>query len=295
MSGATGPRPAVVVGVDGSDPSRRAARWAAVEAAARGTTLRLVSAWQAPVLTTWATLATPGVDPTVFERSARETLDEVVRELRAAFGDGAPELAAETVEGLPRDVLLGAARGEALLVVGTRGRGGLARAVLGSVSAACAHHTPVPLAVIGEGAPDPGSGDLVVGFDGSPGAEAALRWAVVDARATGAAVRVVHGWAARVGEPDGIPPDGTVVGDLTAAVERAVADALAGLDALPRITVQVVPRAAAPALVAGAEGAGALVVGTRGHGGFVGLLLGSVSQACLHHAPGPVVIVPPAQ
>jgi nucleotide-binding universal stress UspA family protein len=145
---------------------------------------------------------------------------------------------------------------------------------------------------VGEHAPDPGTSDLVVGFDRSAGARAALRWAVDDARTTGAKVRVVHGWNVAIGDPFGVAADGSLVGDPTAVIEAAVAEAVADMGTIPPISVEVVPLHPAHALLSSAEGAGALVVGSRGHGGFVGLLLGSVGQACLHHAPCPMVIVP---
>lgn len=145
-------------------------------------------------------------------------------------------------------------------------------------------------------------GTIVVGVDGSEASAAALRWALEEARRRGTTLRLVHAWhrpleAAPMAAPMWL--DGEVFESLrTAAAElldRMVAeagDAATGVE-LERIVVEA---GAARALLAAADGADLLVVGSRGHGGFLGLLLGSVSQQCAHHAPCPVVIVPaPAQ
>lgn len=140
---------------------------------------------------------------------------------------------------------------------------------------------------------------IVVGIDGSDGSRRALEWAIAEARLRGAAVEVVMTWH----EPyvAGAPVlAGTARQDLE-AVERAhrsemdrVLDSTdtRGLDApVERILVQ---GRAAGVLVDVARGADLLVVGSRGRGGFTGLLLGSVSQQVAAHAPCPVVIVPSA-
>lgn len=282
----------VVVGVDGSDGARRALRWAARQAARTGAALRVVSAWQAPATTSYATLSAPYLDPEPFRSGAQQVVRRAEAEVAALMGAAAPPVAGTTAEGPAAAVLLGEAGAASLLVVGSRGRGGFASALLGSVSSTCSHHTSVPLAVIGEEAPDPGAGDLVVGFDGSPGARAALRWAAADARRSGAKVRVVHGWSTSIGEPYGVMPDGSLVGDPTPDIEQEVAATVADMEEVPPIEVVVVPLPGAKALVRSAVGAAALVVGSRGHGGFAGLLLGSVSRSCLHHAPCPLVLVP---
>lgn len=285
------PRP-LVVGVDGSESSARAVRWAALEASRVGAPLELLSAWQTPVTTSWGTLGTPYVDPAIFEGNATEAVRAAKAQVTEEMGADAPPMTGATAAGPPAPALLDAAQHASLLVVGTRGRGGLARAVLGSVSTTCAHHTPVPLVVVGDEAPDPGTGGLVVGFDDSPGARAALRWAVADARATGATVHVTHSWTTPIGEPFGNLPNEPLLRDPTPAIERAVTETLAGEPDLPPITVDVVPAPAARHLAERAKGEAALVVGSRGHGGFVGLLLGSVSQSLLHHGPRLLVIVP---
>ena len=139
---------------------------------------------------------------------------------------------------------------------------------------------------------------IVVGVDGSPESVAALRWAAQEARLRGATLRVVHAWFMPMvftsgppllvlSEPrDGLAEEGEKV--LSHALERVAAD-------VEGLTVErsVVEGSAAHCLLRAGEGADLLVVGSRGHGGFHGLLLGSVSQQCAHHAPCPVVIVRP--
>ena len=140
---------------------------------------------------------------------------------------------------------------------------------------------------------------IVVGIDGSPTSRAALHWALDEARAHGAAVTVVHAWhdpytgSALPFAPGLIDPTSYhAVGErlLDSVVD---AENLSGLSEPVRRLV--VHDSAAHALVEAADGADLLVVGSRGHGGFTGLLLGSVSQQVIHHARCPVVVLPPAE
>jgi nucleotide-binding universal stress UspA family protein len=138
---------------------------------------------------------------------------------------------------------------------------------------------------------------IVVGVDGSGGARDALRFALEEARFRRAAVRVVAAWHVPVAAYGGafVPPDPALVAepdpDARRAAERALEDAG---DLADDVDVETVVREGAPAqvLLEEADDADLLVVGSRGLGGFRGLLLGSVSQQCAHHAPCPVVIVP---
>jgi nucleotide-binding universal stress UspA family protein len=140
-------------------------------------------------------------------------------------------------------------------------------------------------------------GKIVVGIDGSPQSHAALRFAASEARLRGASLHLVHAWSVPY-VPVSTAPF-VVVGGLP-ELERAVAEQgeivlreateavdLSGIE----VELEVARGNAAHALVQAAAGAELLVVGSRGHGGFTGLLLGSVSQACAHHAPCPVVVV----
>ena len=132
---------------------------------------------------------------------------------------------------------------------------------------------------------------IVVGVDRSRGAEAALRWAADEARLRGADLEVVHCWANYPIGTELAYVDPTLFEEGAATV---LTEALAHLGDVDGVEVKsrLVRGAAAPALLDAGDGAALLVVGARGHGGFTGLLLGSVSQQVSHHAPCPVVIVP---
>ena len=135
-------------------------------------------------------------------------------------------------------------------------------------------------------------GSIVVGIDGSEPSMSALRWAVRQAELTGARLRVVmcweypvtYGWAPPY--PEGFDPEDDVSRCIDQAVE-AVVPKTSTVD-VERVVIEGHP---APTLVEAAKDAALLVVGTRGHGGFFGLLLGSVSEHCVTHAPCPVVVV----
>ena len=144
-------------------------------------------------------------------------------------------------------------------------------------------------------------GTVVVGIDGSVGSQEALRFAATEARLRKAKLKLVTAWALTyVAAPIGMmaPIDDALLPELQenarAVLDQAVKEVLgdtAGLE-IEKVIAEGSP---AQVLVDAAQGADLLVVGTRGHGGFVGLLLGSVSQQIAHHAPCPVVIVPRAK
>jgi nucleotide-binding universal stress UspA family protein len=135
---------------------------------------------------------------------------------------------------------------------------------------------------------------IVVGVDGSEAAHRALEWAVDEARRRNAVVEAIHAWHqpfitgyAYLGEMD--------LNNYLAEAEKTLDTALASVDTEGvAVEHKVVPGGASHVLVDEAKGASLLVVGSRGRGGFTGLLLGSVSQQVAHHAPCPTVIIPAA-
>jgi nucleotide-binding universal stress UspA family protein len=147
---------------------------------------------------------------------------------------------------------------------------------------------------------------VVVGIDGSAGAAEALRWAIAEARPRKARLRIVHAWtfgntgmplggfAAAGGFESGVSLGIDSVDLQRAAevdlLERAIGEVAEGVEAV-EVERQVVEGRAAQVLIGAAVGADLLVVGSRGHGGFVGLMLGSVTQQCVSHASCPVVVV----
>jgi nucleotide-binding universal stress UspA family protein len=133
---------------------------------------------------------------------------------------------------------------------------------------------------------------IVVGVDGSPSSMKALRWAIRQAKLTGAEVEAVIAWSYPSGYGWAPFSDGAV--DLEGDAGKILIEALAEVSGIaPDVVVEplVVQGHAADVLVRAAEGADLLVVGSRGHGGFAGMLLGSVSQHCVHHASCPVLIL----
>lgn len=139
---------------------------------------------------------------------------------------------------------------------------------------------------------------IVVGVDHSEGAKAALRFALEEAKLRQATLRVVHAWQygyiGATGLEGAYPAAGGDIKELRDAAESALEETLRGsireTDTV-EIERRVVEGRAAAVLVDESRDADLLVVGSRGHGGFAGLLLGSVSQQCAHHAACPVVIV----
>ncbi|MER6399463.1 universal stress protein [Kitasatospora sp. NPDC059973] len=136
---------------------------------------------------------------------------------------------------------------------------------------------------------------IVVGVDGSPASERALRWAIDYARLAGGGVRAIaaweypafYGWAGLAMPPaEGFNPEELAGRTLSETVAK-----VAGADAGVRVAETVMPGNAAQALLEAAQGAALLVVGSRGLGGFSGALLGSVSRHLTEHAPCPVVVV----
>jgi nucleotide-binding universal stress UspA family protein len=139
----------IVVGVDGSDASKEALRWAVDEAKLRRATVVAVHAWQVPVppievgVPSVPTLETVDLLPEL-ERAAHRLVESVVAEVA---GDAGVEVEAVAAEGLPATVLIEAARDAELLVVGSRGRGGFLGLLLGSVSHQVAQHAPCPVVI----------------------------------------------------------------------------------------------------------------------------------------------------
>jgi nucleotide-binding universal stress UspA family protein len=294
------PPGAVIVGIDGSAPSLRAARWAAAEARSWGVPLVLAHVWSLPTVEWPYPAGVAFVDPGPVRHTSGQILDQAADALRAEMGGDGPEIRPVSLEGQPAHQLIEAAAGARALVLGTRGQGGFAGLLLGSVVAACLHHARTPVVAIGGNLVLPGAGPVVVGVDSSDGSRRALTWAAAEAARHGALLRVVHGWDTAAVEPPGPQAFGPLDGDdFAVAADRflteLVDDVLRGADLgedRPEVECLVVPAPAAEALLWEARSAALLVAGTRGRGGFTGLLLGSVSRQCANHAPCPVAVVP---
>ena len=137
--------PLVVVGIDGSACSHEALSFAVNEAKLRGARLQLVTAWSVPAMV-YAGGYTANIDPATFLADAEAISTAAVTEAREIAGD--LEIAATTPNEQPASALISAAEDADLLVVGSRGHGGFARLLLGSVSEQLAHHAPCPVTII---------------------------------------------------------------------------------------------------------------------------------------------------
>ncbi|MFC4950738.1 universal stress protein [Pseudonocardia sp. GCM10023141] len=290
-------RRAVVVGVDGSDNATRALRWAVEEAGRRRLPLRVVHAFG------WteehAADGRPGHSP-----AYRATLLERAHKLVAAAAAGAHgldpalEIEQEVTAGSPIAVLAGAARTAQLLVVGDRGLNRLEGLLLGSVAVALATHAACPVVIVRGPEREPtrtATLPVVVGIDGSPTSEAAIAFAFEAAAERKVPLVAVHTWWDRGSDPVlALPMVGSELIEQEAA--EVLAERLAGWgEKYPDVAVQrvLVHDFPAPGLLARSTGAQLLVVGTRGHGEFTGLVLGSVSNAAIHRAACPVAVVRP--
>jgi nucleotide-binding universal stress UspA family protein len=294
----------VVVGVDGSGHSQDALRLAVRMAAERGRPVRVVHVYSWPLvdLPPVSVPAAPwpvGAPPVSAEagQRLREHAERVVvqAQVYARGCDPRVDVSADAVTGNPAQVLIDRSRDAALVVLGSRGLGGFTGLLLGSVAVQVTAHAAGPV-VVARGT-ERGTGPVVVGVDGSPTSAQAIVFAAQEADLRGAALVAVHAWTGPVsiGPGDMLP----LVYDaeqVAAEETRVLAESVAGLaDRHPdlRVEQQVVQTPAAEALIEQSRRAQLVVVGSRGRGGFVGLLLGSVSQALIHHADCPVAVIRP--
>jgi nucleotide-binding universal stress UspA family protein len=279
----------IVVGIDGSAPSIEAVRWAAAQAALWGRDLRLVHAYSSYA----AVVPFGGAAYGWSEATVREQAEAIVADAvaRARAADADIKVTGHAMYGPPAQVLIDLSGTAGLVVVGDRGHGGFASLMLGSVANALVAHAACPVAVVRQ----PAGGDgIVVGVDGSPAADAALGYAFEEAGRRGAALLVVHSW-----EPPAPPWQGDTAplhhdtAQLTTAHTRQVDDWVRPWrEKFPGVAVEIrlTGQRPAAALIAASASAALVVVGSRGRGGFTGLLLGSVSQQLIHHAASPVVV-----
>jgi nucleotide-binding universal stress UspA family protein len=272
-----------IVGVDGSDEAVDALRWATHHASPRHVEVTAVSAFHVPAIMSMMVAKRGfGVDELGLQATAGHDLDTAIERVGG-------NVTALVVEGQASHVLVDTANEADLLVVGQRGSGDLRSHRLGSVSRYCATHAQVPVVVVP--APwSPGPNDrIVVGFDGSENAAAAVRWALEFASPS-ASITVVSAvevapWLGEALTRERFP-------DEVAEQEQQMAAAVDELDPERRTTRSVVLDAPRVALSDAAKGADLVVVGARGRGVIAAGFLGSVSTWLLQDAAAPVVIVP---
>jgi nucleotide-binding universal stress UspA family protein len=282
----------IVVGFDGSDESHSALRWAVAEAAIWDAELDVVHAWDVPfVIVPPPINVTYATDIDALERSAEALLDAGVEGALVHNGPGPRQVEKILVRDTATRALLETAKGADLLVVGSRGRGGFSGLLLGSVSNQCVHHAPCPVMVVRETVDSSQRARIVVGVDGSTCGHEALAWAVAEAAARQQPLVGVAAWSWLDQSAEFDPDYGE--NDVKAMAESAVAKALDEVTGGSDVDIEIRPVNDLPAraLIEASSEASLLVVGSRGLGGFRGLLLGSVSNNTVHHAHCPVVVV----
>jgi len=277
----------VVVGYDGSPSSTFAVSWAAAEAELRGRGLCIVHALM-PTVSTGSLGAGLAPGPGMLDElvtQAHQQLDKV------AAGLGSADVTTAVQVGGASGALLEASETAALIVLGSRGHGGFARLILGSVAAQVAAHAECPVVTIRQ----PVAADareVVVGIDASPGAASALQFAFDEASRHGWSVVAVHAWDTPAYDLIIVP---VALSDVADETVRMSAEILSGFrDDYPdvEVTEHLVHGPPVGALLEASANAAMIVVGTRGHGPAIGALIGSVSNGVLHRARVPVVVVP---
>lgn len=267
---------AVVAGVDASEQSLQAVLWAAAEARRQQARLHLVIVNDDPL--------------------RAESAGKAMRQAVQACRQQAPglDVIGEVTTGRPVDELLHRSKQARLLVVGSRGGGGFADALLGSVSNAVATHSECPVVVVRGNSPT--TGPVVVGVDDSPGSTTALLFGLQTADQRAGEVIALQAWHdGRFGlaAPGPLPPADRQ--QVQRHIERSLAQQVARLSAgFSHVRARTVVQEGHPvaALSDASRDAQLLVVGHRGRGGFRGLFMGSVTFGVLHHAHCPVAVVP---
>lgn len=284
-----------IVGFDGSESSRAAARWAVANAHGRSESVRLVHAWSAATPTAYSAFA-PILLPesiAVVEDAARQELEAFADELAT---ESPVPVSTTLVQGDPSSALLDASRESDQLVVGARGSGRFDRLLLGSTSTRCATHATVPTIVVRQDGDDKSPTSvrhIVVAVDGSPNSIAAVTWASSFAQPK-SKVDLIGVWEFSPGIFSGeyfYYPSALdearerfddQIADLPTTVRRDDID-------INTSFVEGIPR---KQIAAHAAEADLLVVGARGRGAIGSALLGSVSTWLLHHCNKPVAVVP---
>ena len=288
----------IIVGVDGSTSAQHAVAWAAREAASRRAPLHLVH----------ACLEISTYNPTRVPRSFDEALRDLGRDYLTVaeerVGEIAPglEVVTQLVVGTAAETLVVLSKRAQLVVLGSRGLGGFTSLVVGSVAIALAAHGRCPVVVVRGStvdSPPPVEGPVVAGVDGSTASDSVLEFAFEQASRRGAELVTVHAWNDHIAESSWAMAPYAMLDweSIEADAHLLLAERLAGWrEKYPDVVVRrvVIRGAAARALVEEAATARLLVVGSRGRGGLRGMLLGSTSQALLHHAPCPVAVVRPS-
>lgn len=289
----------IVVGYDDSPSSVAALEWAAAMAGRWGTTLTVLHS---------ADLAAAPIEPAydiarlpeAVGETGREMLDEGVARARTLMAD-AGQVVGLLAVGSPAAELVHASKDADLVVTGSRGRGVLAAGLLGSVAFAVTAHAECPAVVVrAERSAHPDRHHpVVVGIDASHPSERALDHAAEIAAISGATLHIVHVAHGSVSPEAQAYVESANAGTAHSNAVRTHAEDIVrdaaerALAAYAHLTVETEVLYGSAGHVLSPLGAHAalIVVGSRGRGGFAGLLLGSVSHAVIHEAPCPVMVV----
>ena len=286
----------VVVGVDGSGSALRAVRWGAAEAARRQVPLRLVIAfgWKLEHVA-----ARPGLEGSYRDTLLSRAQGQLVSAVEAARHEGLGiDIRSELVVGSPIQVLDAEARHAQLVVIGDRGLTRLEGLLVGSVAIGLAAHASCPVVVVRGDEREPSdttTSPVLVGVDGSATSDAAIGFAIEAAAARSVPLVALHTWSDMLFDPAmaAVMPSWDVI----EAEERKVLADQVGVwaEKFPDVVIelQVTRDQPAHSLLERSSRAQLVVVGSRGHGQIVGMALGSVSNALVHRAQCPVIVVRP--
>ncbi len=282
----------VLVGVDGSPASSAAVVWAARDAEIKNLPLTVVHVVNTDVAT-WPPMPYPETWGVWQQDEGRKVLAEAVKIAEeAVLTDRKLTVKTDLVHSTPVSAMIEMSTDAAIVVLGSAGRGAVARLLLGSVSASLVRHARCPVAIIHDEdplMPHPQRAPVLLGIDGSPASEAATAVAFDEASRRGVELIALHAWNdLEVVELPGLDWD-----KVKAEAEITLAERLAGWqETYPDVKVCRVVVCDRPArqLVARSESAQLVVVGSHGRGALSGMLLGSVSNAVVHSARMPVIV-----
>ncbi|MQA07672.1 MAG: universal stress protein [Pseudonocardiaceae bacterium] len=288
--------PPIIVGVDGSEQASDAVRWAVSEAARHDAPLLVLHGVLMPEL------YFVGSPDSALLAPAKEEGERIVRRASELAKSHEPEVEVRTEAhiGLPARLLIERSGSARMIVLGSRGAGGFGELLVGSTTAAVASHAHCATVVVRGSGIDverPADAPVVVGVDASPVSDAAIGMAFEAASSRNAPLIAVHTWSDSDGEAIFSPSRMNVSWEsIDEAERRMLAERLAGWhEKYPDVTVRQVVTRDRPRheLLEWSKKAQLVAVGSRGRGGFTGLLLGSTSQALIHHAHCPVLVARP--
>lgn len=281
----------IVVGYDGSPDSRAALGWAVREAASRSLGIRVL--YCEPDIAAWDGAAATMSGAPALATTLPHDAAGMISEAAALVAGAAVPVETVTTSGSIASSLVEQSRTAVMIVIGSRGHGALSSAILGSTVAHVASHAHSPVVVAQ--ADGPMDGPVVAGVDGSAGSELVVAWAIDYASRHRLALEVLHAFAIPVypGVVPYVPPEG-ITAATSSFESRVTAEVLAGLrESYPDVEVstRVQHGRPGPLLVEATGRATLTVVGSRGRGAFMGMLLGSTSQSLLQHANGSVAVL----